>query len=227
VSAAAVITIDGPSGSGKGTISRRVAATLGWHLLDSGALYRLTGLAGHRAGLDAADEAGHARAAAAMDIEFGATPSGGDRVLLDGREVTQDIRTEAAGERASRVASFPAVRAALLERQRRFAQPPGLVADGRDMGSVVFPGAALKVFLTATPAERARRRYRQLAEAGATVTLAAVEAEIAVRDARDTNRAASPLVTAPGAVVIDSTAMRPEAVVAEVLALARARGLGS
>jgi cytidylate kinase len=225
VSGAPVIAIDGPSGSGKGTISRRVAATLGWHLLDSGALYRLTGLAGHRAGLDGADEAGHARLAAAMDIEFGSTAAGSDCVRLDGADVTQEIRTEAAGERASRVASFPAVRAALLERQRRFARPPGLVADGRDMGSVVFPGAALKVFLTATAAERARRRFQQLRAAGAAATLAAVEAEIAVRDARDTSRAASPLLTAPGAVVVDSTAMSPEAVVAEVLRLARERGL--
>ncbi len=220
-----VIAIDGPSGSGKGTISRRVSQALGWHLLDSGALYRLTGLAGHQAGLAADDEAGHAHAARAMDVAFGATPAGDDRVLLAGADVTQAIRTAQAGERASRVASFPAVRAALLERQRRFAQPPGLVADGRDMGSVVFPGAALKVFLTATPAERARRRFRQLQAAGADVTIGAVEAEIAQRDARDTNRAASPLVTAAGAIVIDSTTMTPDAVVAAVLGLARERRL--
>jgi len=160
-----------------------------------------------------------------MDVEFGSTAAGGDRVLLDGEDVTQAIRTELAGERASRVATFAPVRAALLERQRRFAAPPGLVADGRDMGSVVFPGAELKVFLTATAAERARRRFRQLKASGTPVTLAEVEAEIAVRDDRDTRRAASPLVQAPDAVLIDSTAMTPDAVVSEVLALARARAL--
>jgi cytidylate kinase len=222
---APVIAIDGPSGSGKGTISRAAAAALGWHLLDSGALYRLVGLAGSDAGLDPADEPGHARLAQSMDVEFGATPAGGDRVLLAGRNVTHEIRTEAAGERASRVASFPTVRGALLERQRRFARPPGLVADGRDMGSVVFPGAALKVFLTASPEERARRRFRQLEAMGLKVTLAAVEGEIAARDARDTGRAVAPLKAVADAVVLDSTAMAPEAVIAAVLQLARTRKL--
>jgi cytidylate kinase len=225
VSSVAIITIDGPSGSGKGTISRRVAAELGWHLLDSGALYRLTGLAGSRAGIAAEDEAGHARIAAGMDVRFGETPGAESRVLLDGADVTAAIRTEAAGERASRVASYPAVRAALLDRQRRFAEPPGLVADGRDMGSVVFPAADLKVFLTATAAERAARRYRQLTAAGARSSLEAVSAEIAARDARDSTRAASPLTAAPGAIVLDSTDLSPDAVVERVLGLARTRRL--
>ena len=225
MSAVPVITIDGPSGSGKGTISRRVAAELGWHLLDSGALYRLTGLAGAHAGIAAEDEAGHARIAAGMDVRFGETAGAESRVLLDGADVTAAIRTEAAGERASRVASYPAVRAALLERQRRFAEPPGLVADGRDMGSVIFPAAELKVFLTATAAERAARRFRQLGAAGVRSSLAAVSAEIAARDARDSSRAASPLKAAPGATVLDSTGLSPDAVVEQVLGLARARGL--
>jgi len=225
MSAVAIITIDGPSGSGKGTISRRVAAELGWQLLDSGALYRLTGLAGSRAGIAAEDEAGHARIAAAMDVRFGETPGAESRVLLDGADVTAAIRTEAAGERASRVASYPAVRAALLDRQRGFAEPPGLVADGRDMGSVIFPAADLKVFLTATAAERAARRFRQLTAAGVRSSLEAVSGEIAARDARDSSRAASPLKAAPGAIVLDSTGLSPEAVIEQVLGLARARGL--
>lgn len=222
-----VIAIDGPSGSGKGTISRRVATALGWHLLDSGALYRLVGLAGSDEGLDPLDEPGHARIAGTMDVEFGSTPAGDDRVLLSGRTVTQEIRTEAAGERASRVASYPSVRKALLTRQRRFALAPGLVADGRDMGSVVFPDAVLKVFLTASAAERARRRFRQLEALGLPVTLAGTEAEIAQRDARDTGRAVAPLRAMPDAVILDSTSMSPETVAEAVLALARERGLAS
>ena len=220
-----VLTIDGPSGSGKGTVSRRVATALGWHLLDSGALYRLTGVAGRRMGLAADDEAGHARAALAMDVRFGVTRDGSPEVLLGGTDVTLEIRTEAAGERASKVASFKAVREALLDRQRRFAEPPGLVADGRDMGSVVFPDAALKVFLTASAEERAERRYKQLVQAGAIVRPETVAAEIAARDARDSSRAFAPLVAAPGAILLDSTGLSPEAVVDWVLELARARRL--
>ncbi len=225
MSAVPVITIDGPSGSGKGTVSRRVAGALGWHLLDSGALYRLTGVAGASAGLRPDDEAGHARVAGAMDVRFGMTATGGTRVELDGRDVSLEIRTEAAGERASRVASFAAVRRALLDRQRRFAEPPGLVADGRDMGSVIFPEAPLKVFLTASATERARRRYRQLKEAGAAVELATVAAEIASRDVRDSGRAVAPLIAAPGAVILDSTGLGPEEVIERILALAAAEGL--
>ncbi len=222
---APVLTIDGPSGSGKGTVSRRVATALGWHLLDSGALYRLTGVAGRRAGLAADDEAGHAKAALAMDVRFVVTREGAPQVLLAGTDVTLEIRTEAAGERASKVASFKAVRDALLDRQRRFAEPPGLVADGRDMGSVIFPGAELKVFLTASAEERAARRYRQLLEAGAIVRPETVAAEIATRDARDSGRAFAPLVAAPGAVVLDSTGLTADQVVERVLALARERRL--
>lgn len=225
MSAAPIIAIDGPSGSGKGTVSRQVADTLGWNLLDSGALYRLTGLAGHRGRLEATDESGHARLARAMDIRFGMATDGAERVLLDGTDVSRAIRTEAAGERASQVAAMPAVRAALLERQRRFAAPPGLVADGRDMGSVVFPDAELKVFLTAAAAERALRRFRQLEASGMPADLAAITREIAQRDARDSGRAIAPLVTAPGAVVLDSTGLGIEAVVGRILALAAEKGL--
>jgi cytidylate kinase len=218
-----VIAIDGPSGSGKGTISRRVASALDWHLLDSGALYRLVALAGATAGLAADDRAGHAALARTMDVHFGATPAGAESVHLAGRAVTDLIRTEEAGEAASRVAAWPEVRSGLIERQRAFARPPGLVADGRDMGSVVFPAAALKIFLTASPEERARRRYNQLNDKGLGVSLAALSAEIAARDQRDATRAAAPLVATADAVVIDSTRMSIDEVVARVLALAGAR----
>ena len=223
MSRAPVITVDGPSGSGKGTICRRVAAALGFHLLDSGALYRLTGLAGSRAGLVPADEAGHAALAARMGLEFGVDAAGGEKVLLDGELVTDRIRTEEAGNLASIVARYPAVRAALLERQRAFAQPPGLVADGRDMGTVVFPAAELKIFLTASPEERARRRYNQLKDKGLSVSLADLSRDIAERDHRDASRALAPLVAAPDAVSVDSTGVSPEQIVAQVLALARQR----
>ncbi len=222
---APVITIDGPSGSGKGTVSRLVARALGWHLLDSGALYRLTGLAGALAGLAPGDEEAHARAALAMDVRFGADAAGEPTVLLDGRDVTQAIRTEAAGERASQVASFKAVRHALLERQRRFAEPPGLVADGRDMGSVIFPSAPLKVFLTASVEERAARRFRQLKSAGINAILAAVTADIASRDARDSGRAVAPLVAAADAVTLDTTRLDAESAARQILARAAERGL--
>ena len=218
-----VIAIDGPSGSGKGTVSRRVAAARGWHLLDSGALYRLVALAGSLAGLDAEDRTGHASLARRMAVRFGADEHGEEAVHLDGRLVTGAIRTESAGEAASRVAAWPAVREALLERQRRFAEPPGLVADGRDMGSIVFPEARLKVFLTASPDERARRRYKQLKDKGLSVNLAALSAEIAERDRRDATRAVAPLVAVDDAIVIDSTGMNVDAVVARVLELARLR----
>ena len=221
-----VIAIDGPGGSGKGTVARRVAQALGWHLLDSGALYRLVGLAGARAGLAPGDEAGHAAAAAAMQVVFGSTAAGEESIRLEGDDVTASIRSERAGNLASQVASFPAVRAALSGRQRRFAVPPGLVADGRDMGSVIFPGAGLKIFLTATPEERARRRYKQLKDKGLGVNLADLSREIAERDHRDTTRAVAPLVAAADAILLDSTDLTPDQVVARVLALARERFAG-
>jgi cytidylate kinase len=218
-----VIAIDGPSGSGKGTISRLVAARLGWHLLDSGALYRLVALAGQRRGLAPDDEAGHARVARELDATFGTGPDGSERIWLEGQEVSSQIRTEEAGAGASRVAAMPSVRAGLLERQRAFAQPPGLVADGRDMGTVVFPSAQLKIFLTASPEERARRRYNQLKEKGLSANLAALSLEIAERDRRDASRAVAPLKPADDAIIVDSTLMSIDAVVARVLELAAAR----
>lgn len=220
-----IVTIDGPSGSGKGTVSRAVANHVGWHLLDSGALYRLVALAGERAGLGAADEPAHARLARGMDVEFGADGAGEERVLLAGREVTRDIRTETAGAGASRVAAWPSVRAALLERQRAFAVAPGLVADGRDMGTVVFPEARLKVYLTATAEERAQRRHKQLKEKGSDANLAALSREIAERDLRDSTRAVAPLKPASDARIVDSTGMSVAEVVDHVLELGRSRDL--
>jgi CMP/dCMP kinase len=221
-----VVTIDGPSGSGKGTISRAVARKVGWHLLDSGALYRLVALAGLTAGASPEDRRAHAELAAAMRVRFGSAADGSERVELGGTDVTADIRSESAGAGASRVAAWPEVRAALLGRQRAFARLPGLVADGRDMGTVVFPGADLKIFLTATPEERARRRYKQLKDKGSDVSLPALSREIAERDFRDQTRAVSPLVAAPDACVIDSTGLPVEAVVGRVLGLMAARHLG-
>jgi cytidylate kinase len=220
-----VVTIDGPSGSGKGTISRLVAARAGWHLLDSGALYRLVALAGVKAASAPDDAEGHARLAASMEIRFGVRPDGGELVTLAGVEVTEQIRSEAIGQGASRVAAWPAVRTALLERQRAFAIPPGLVADGRDMGTVVFPGADLKIFLTASPAERALRRYKQLKDKGSDVSLPALSREITERDLRDSTRAVAPLKPAPDAEVIDSTGLTIEQVVDRVMASGRALAL--
>ena len=218
-----IITVDGPSGSGKGTVSRAVADALGWHFLDSGALYRLTAVASERRGIDPSDAAGQARAALDMDVRFGSNAHGGEQVLLDGADVTSTLRSETTGNAASRVAAVPAVRAALVERQRRFAQPPGLVADGRDMGSVIFPQAGLKIFLTASPEERARRRYKQLKDKGLDVSLAALSREIAERDARDTGRTVAPLQAAADAILVDSTGLEVEAVVARILRLAQQR----
>lgn len=220
-----VIAIDGPSGSGKGTVSREVARQLGWHLLDSGALYRLVALAGEQAGLDAQDVAGHARLAAEMPVRFGSDQDGGEQVSLAGQDVTRRIRTETAGMGASRVAAWPEVRSALMTRQRAFAVPPGLVADGRDMGTVVFPDAALKIYLTASASERARRRFEQLRDRQPQVSLEALALEIAARDQRDMTRAVAPLKPAADAVTIDSTAMPIGQVVAQVLVQVRARGL--
>ena len=218
-----VLTIDGPSGSGKGTVSRAAARALGWALLDSGALYRLVALAGRRAGISLDDGPALARLAERLELRFGSDPAGEEVIWLGGQEVTGVIRTEEAGNDASKVAALPGVRAALLERQRRFAVPPGLVADGRDMGTVVFPRAQVKIFLNASAAERAARRHKQLKEKGLAATLAALSLEIAERDLRDTKRAISPLVASPDAVLLDTTGMSVDAVVERVLGVARGR----
>ena len=215
-----IITIDGPSGSGKGTVARRVAARLGWHLLDSGALYRLVAYAGQQRGVQPTDEARYAHIARDLHVRFGADTHGEEQIWLDDVEVSRAIRTEQAGEGASRVAVMPSVRAALVDRQLAFAAPPGLVADGRDMGTVIFPSARLKIFLTASPDERARRRYKQLKDKGLSANLAALSQEIAERDRRDANRAIAPLKPADDAVIVDSTSMTIDAVVARVLELA-------
>jgi CMP/dCMP kinase len=220
-----VATIDGPSGSGKGTIARAVARHAGWHLLDSGALYRLVALAGLERGIDEQDRAAHAMIAREMQVGFGAKPDGAELVTLGGRDVTGELRSEAAGAGASRVAAWPEVRTALLDRQKGFAREPGLVADGRDMGTVVFPHADLKIFLTASAAERAARRYKQLKDKGSAVSLAALSREIAERDLRDTTRAVAPLKPAPDAHVIDSTGLGIEQVVDRVLSIGRSRQL--
>jgi len=222
VSPVPVIAIDGPSGSGKGTIARRVAAALGFHLLDSGALYRLTALAAERRGIDVDDVAGVVRAAREMQVSFGAG-DGAEEVWLDGDEVGGELRTEECGRLASRIAAVPEVREALKARQRDFRERPGLVADGRDMGTAIFPGADLKIFLTASAEERARRRYKQLKDKGIGVTLAGLARDIAERDRRDTERSVAPLVPAGDAIVIDSTSLGIEQVTQKVLGLAAER----
>jgi CMP/dCMP kinase len=223
MSSVPVMTIDGPSGSGKGTISRAAAKALGWSLLDSGALYRLVALAGRKASLSLDDAPALAELAGQFDIRFGSSGAGDEIVWLDGEDVTGAIRTEAAGNDASKVAALVPVRAALLERQRRFAVAPGLVADGRDMGTVVFPLAKVKIFLTASPAERASRRHKQLKEKGVAANLAALSREIAERDQRDMSRAISPLVASADAIMMDTTGIPIDAVVERVLEIARGR----
>jgi cytidylate kinase len=208
-----IVAIDGPSGSGKGTVAALVARHLGWSLLDSGSLYRLVGLAALRRGVDLGDESIVAVVARDLDVRFEY-----GKIYLDKQDVTEEIRTETSGNAASRVGALPAVRDALLERQRAFAQPPGLVADGRDMGTVVFPAAGVKIFLTASPAERAQRRYNQLIEKGFPANLAGLVEEIRERDERDASRAIAPLRPAVDAVVVDSTALSIEEVTAEVMA---------
>ena len=222
-----VVAIDGPSGSGKGTVSRLLARRLGWHLLDSGALYRLVAHAGTLAGLGLDDVAGHVRLAAQMQVRFESDAAGDERIMLDGEDVAAAVRSESAGAGASRVAAWPALRTMLLARQHAAAQPPGLIADGRDMGTVVFPEAVLKIFLTATPQERARRRYKQLKEKGSGVSLAALSREIAERDRRDATRPVAPLLPAADAIVLDSTNLDALDVAERILAEGRARGLWS
>ena len=216
-SLAPVITIDGPSGSGKGTISRAVARALGWHFLDSGALYRGVGVAAVRAGIDLSDVSALAALALNADIRFEDRIDSEPHVWLGDDDISEAIRTEEAGQAASRVAAQPAVRAALLARQQAFQQAPGLVADGRDMGTIVFPQAQLKVFLTASAAERARRRHKQLSEKGIRAILPALLREIEERDLRDRTRSVAPLIPAHDAHTIDSTTSSIDDVVATVL----------
>jgi len=213
-----VITVDGPSGVGKGTISQLLARRFGWHFLDSGALYRLTALAAQRHAVALDDEAGVVAIAAALDVTFQASDNGEVKILLENQDVTNDIRTEEAGNNASKVAALPAVREALLQRQRDFATAPGLVADGRDMGTTVFPQAKLKFFLTASAEVRAERRYKQLKEKGFDANLMSLIEEIQQRDERDRSRSASPLRPAEDAVSIDTSSKTIDEVMAEVLA---------
>jgi 3-phosphoshikimate 1-carboxyvinyltransferase len=207
-----VIAIDGPSASGKGTVAQLVAASLGFHYLDSGALYRLVALDAVNGGVDLGDPAALTALAAGLDTRFG-----GGEIFLRGRRVTEDIRTEDCSVAASRVAAVPGVRAALLGRQRAFRQPPGLVADGRDMGSVVFPDASLKVFLTAAPEARAERRVKQLNDKGIPANIRALLLDLRERDARDAARAVAPLTRAPDARLLDTTGMTAEQAAQAVL----------
>jgi len=223
---APVITIDGPSGSGKGTVAGLLAKQLGWNLLDSGALYRLLAFAAGNHGVDLTNEESLKLLAAHLDVQFIASGNGqGQRIVLEGEEVTDLIRNEQIGAGASQVASLPAVREALLQRQQAFQEMPGLIADGRDMGTVVFPNAPLKIFLTASAEERARRRYLQLKAKGDDVNLASLLDEIQARDERDTQRAVAPLKPAADAIVLDSTELSIEKVLERILSEVALRDL--
>jgi cytidylate kinase len=220
-----VLAIDGPSGSGKGTISRAVADALGWHLLDSGALYRAVGFAAGEEGIDLSDADAVTRCAETTKISFRDPKDGHEtRVIVNGHDATDELRTETAGAAASAIAAIPSVRSALFDKQRSFRRPPGLVADGRDMGTVIFPDASFKVFLTASAEERAKRRYKQLKEKGLNVTLSSLLREIEARDERDANRKVAPLKPALGALIVDTTGMPVADVVQKVLAVVRTGG---
>lgn len=219
-----VVTIDGPSGSGKGTIAALLARELGWAFLDSGALYRLTALAALNQGVDFADTAALAVVATTLDVQF-LPAEDGLVIQLAGERVGDSLRTEEVGAMASRVAALPAVRAALLQRQRDFARHPGLVADGRDMGTVVFPDATVKVFLTASAEERAKRRFEQLRQKGINASFERLLADIQARDERDSQRAVAPLKPADDAIILDSTQMTIQEVFAAVMVQMRLKGL--
>jgi cytidylate kinase len=219
-----VLTVDGPSGSGKGTVAQILAARLAWHYLDSGVLYRVLGLIAYRRGLSLNEEPSLCRLADTLQIEFRPQPDGSSaRVSVDGEDVSKELRTEATGELASQVAVLPDVRAALLEKQRNFRQFPGLVTDGRDMGTTVFPDAILKVFLVASAEVRAERRYKQLKEKGFSANLALILGEIRNRDQRDSERPVSPLKPADDAWILDSSSLTIDEVVDTVSARLRTR----
>ncbi len=217
-----VLAIDGPSSSGKGTVGRRIAAHLGWHFLESGALYRALALAARRAGVPVGDAGRLAELARALNVRFEPNAEGGG-VLLAGADVSAELVSEDIGHLASQVATVPAVRRALLGKQHAQRRPPGLVADGRDMGTVVFPDAILKIFLTASPEARAERRHKQLKDKGFDVNLARLAEEIRARDARDAERAASPLKPADDACIVDTSSLTVDEVVHRILALLRER----
>jgi cytidylate kinase len=221
-SAVPVLTIDGPSGAGKGAVSARVAVRLGWHVLDSGAVYRSVALAALEAGVDLADEAALVHLCTGLDLTF-SPGADGIEASLGGRALGDALRAEAVGEASSRVAAVASVRAALLDLQRRFRRPPGLVADGRDMGTVVFPDAPVKVFLDASVEERARRRFGQLKENGEDVTFDRLLSDLEARDRRDRDRAVSPTLPAADAVVVDSTELSLVEVVERVVMIATDR----
>jgi CMP/dCMP kinase len=217
ISAPIVITIDGPSGSGKGTLSQMLARYLNYHLLDSGALYRLVALAAIKKGVELSDERAVSKVAERLDVRF-SLEGNSAQILLEGDDVASAIRQEVVSMAASRVAAYSEVRAALLERQRAFAIAPGLVADGRDMGTTVFPDAQVKLFLTASAEARAERRYKQLCAKGETVEMSELIKDIRERDERDSNRSISPLKPARDAVIIDSTVLSIDEVFTKMLA---------